>query len=269
MAIVYRTDDGARWGAGKGSNLAPAEVDVNFWEVVQRLVSLETNPPSAVSIDEITVAGNQMTVHLTDGSTRGPFTLPTAQWRWTGAWRTATVYFVNDIFSFDGAIYRVAVSHTSDATTFDPNALASSGYVYNLLLNPPVQPYDLGMFYSFSIPVDGSELLQHVAARSFVVPGDFLQSVAFLRVASTTQTLTLDLYKNDDLIGHLEFEPGSNTTSDGGQFGTFVPLTPPDDIQFDHGDRFKVFAPELDPPTPDDTAAGLSVTIAARTGTIS
>ena len=77
------------------------------------------------------------------------------------------------------------------------------------------------------------------------------------------------LYKNDDLIGHLEFEPGSNTTSDGGQFGTFVPLTPPDDIQFDHGDRFKVFAPELDPPTPDDTAAGLSVTIAARTGTIS
>jgi hypothetical protein len=42
MAIVYRTDDGARWGAGKVSNLAPAEVDVNFWEVVQRLVSLKT-----------------------------------------------------------------------------------------------------------------------------------------------------------------------------------------------------------------------------------
>src|SRR6476620_9420488 len=99
MAIVYRTDDGSRWGAGKGSNLAPAEVDVNFWEVVQRLVSLETNPTAAISIDDVTVAGNQMTVHLTDGSTRGPFTLPTAQWRWTGAWRTATVYFINDIFS--------------------------------------------------------------------------------------------------------------------------------------------------------------------------
>jgi hypothetical protein len=113
---VYRTDDVARWGAGKGSNLTPAEVDVNFWDVIQRLVSLETSPPTAVSIDTITVAGNQMTVHLTDGSTRGPFTLPTSQWRWTGGWRTATVYFVNDIFSFDGAIYRVAVSHTSDAT---------------------------------------------------------------------------------------------------------------------------------------------------------
>ena len=100
-------------------------------------------------------------------------------------------------------------------------------------------------------------------------PGDFLQSVAFLRVAATTQTLTLDLYKNDDVIGHLEFVPGSNTTSDGGQFGTFIPLSPADDVQFDHGDRFKVFAPDLSPPTPDDTAAGLSITIAARTGTIS
>ena len=77
------------------------------------------------------------------------------------------------------------------------------------------------------------------------------------------------LYKNDDVIGHLEFVPGSNTTSDGGQFGTFIPLSPADDIQFDHGDRFKVFAPDLSPATPDDTAAGLSVTIAARTGTIS
>ena len=50
------------------------------------------------------------------------------------------------------------------------------------------------MFYSFSVPVDGTQMLQHVAARSFVVPGDFLESIAFLRVAATTQTLTLELY---------------------------------------------------------------------------
>jgi hypothetical protein len=49
----------------------------------------------------------------------------------------------------------------------------------------------------------------------------------------------------------------------------FIPLSPADDVQFDHGDRFKAFAPDLSPPTPDDTAAGLSITIAARTGTIS
>lgn len=34
---VYRTDDNARWGAGKGSNLTPAEVDLNFWGVIQRI----------------------------------------------------------------------------------------------------------------------------------------------------------------------------------------------------------------------------------------
>lgn len=266
MGIAYRTDDNSRWGAGKGSNLTPAEVDLNFWEVIERLVALETDPPTAISIDTVSVAGNQMTIHLTDGSARGPFALPTAQWSWTGPWRAATIYFVNDIFSFAGAIYRVAVNHTSDATTFDPNALSGSGYVYNLLLDPPVQPYDLGMFYSFSVPVDGTQMLQHVAARSFVVPGDFLESIAFLRVAGTTQTLTLELYRNDTLIGHLEFEPGESTTSDGGQFGTFLPLTPAPDIQFDRGDRFNVLAPDL--ASADATAAGLSLTVAARTGTI-
>ena len=61
MGIVYRTDDNARWGAGKGSNLTPAEVDLNFWEVIERLVALETDPPTAISIDDVSVAGNQMT----------------------------------------------------------------------------------------------------------------------------------------------------------------------------------------------------------------
>ena len=27
---VYRTDDNSRWGAGKGSNLTPTEVDLNY-----------------------------------------------------------------------------------------------------------------------------------------------------------------------------------------------------------------------------------------------
>jgi hypothetical protein len=101
----------------------------------QRLISLGRRqgvepPPRSTAARHHHGPGNQITVHLTDGSSHGPFTLPTAQWRWTGSWRTSTVYFVNDIFSFDGAIYRVAVSHTSDATVFDRNALSSPGYVY-------------------------------------------------------------------------------------------------------------------------------------------
>jgi hypothetical protein len=41
---VYRTDDKARWDAGKGSNITPAEVDLNFWGVIQRLISDRDQP---------------------------------------------------------------------------------------------------------------------------------------------------------------------------------------------------------------------------------
>ena len=209
MAIVYRTDDGARWGAGKGSNLAPAEVDVNFWEVVQRLVSLETNPPAAISVDDVTVAGNQLTVHLTDGSTRGPFTLPTAQWRWTGAWRTATVYFVNDIFSFDGAIYRVAVSHTSDATTFDPNALAE----LRLRLQSAAEPAGPALRPRHVLQLldpGGRDGAAPACRRPIIrgagrLPAERRVPAGGRHDARHSRWLC---YKNDDIIGHLEFEPG-------------------------------------------------------------
>lgn len=278
MGMTFRTVDGAKWGSGKGANLDPVEVDENFWELMLRLDALETNPPAAISIDSIEVDLNQMTIHLSDGSSQGPFTLPTSQWQWTGAWRTNTVYFINDIFSFDGAIYRVAVAHTSDATTFDPNALSGSGYVYNLLLDPPNQSYDCSMFFNYAIPVKGELLMQHVAVRDFVIAGDFNQSKGFMRVAPTTQILVFEVRKVDNafetetVIGTLTFDPADtpNQTFDGGQFGVFAGLgSPVDDIQFSASDRLNVYAPSISPDVPDDTAVGVAITIVAETGTVS
>jgi hypothetical protein len=264
---VYRTDDGGRWGTGKGSNLTAAEVDVNFWDIIQRILNLENNPPVAVSIRDFTVVGNQLTINMTDGSTKGPFTIPTSQWRWTGPWSPNTAYGINDIFSDGGAVYRVAVAHTSNPS-FDPALLVEGNYVYNLLLESALQAYDMGMYYSFGVPDDGSVLLQHVAVRNFIIPGNWLNSQAFLRIAATND-LSLPIYQNATLIGHIDFTPATLLESGGpGQYGTFVPLSPPTDIQVRPADILRIYAPDTSPPTPDPTAVGLSVTLAALVGGI-
>lgn len=75
MAITYRTD--GDWGTGKGSNLTAAEVDENFYDHEERIAALEaTGGTDGVGISNITQSGTQLTVHLTDASTLGPFTLP-------------------------------------------------------------------------------------------------------------------------------------------------------------------------------------------------
>lgn len=79
MTITYRTT--GAWGAGKGANLTPAEVDGNFHDLATRVGSLETDAPQPVNIADITVVGTQMTIVLEDATSFGPFTLPQANFR--------------------------------------------------------------------------------------------------------------------------------------------------------------------------------------------
>jgi len=76
VALVFRT--AGVWGAGKGSNLTPAEVDGNFEAIKVALDAIEADPPTAVGISNITSTGSTFTVWLDDGSSFGPFALPTA-----------------------------------------------------------------------------------------------------------------------------------------------------------------------------------------------
>jgi len=67
MTIVYRTT--GTWGAGKGSNLTPAEVDGNFYDLHTRLAALETGGADVpATIDNITIIGSLFTVEMSDGS---------------------------------------------------------------------------------------------------------------------------------------------------------------------------------------------------------
>lgn len=134
MTVIYRT--AGAWGAGKGANLTPAEVDGNFYDHEGRIATLEGTPPTPNNIANITVSGSQFTVIMDDASTFGPFTIPTARWNWTGDWADATTYGVNDFFSDadTGSIYVVIKGHTS-AAPFDAAATSGGSPVYELVID--------------------------------------------------------------------------------------------------------------------------------------
>lgn len=121
----------------KGSALTAAEFDGNTNDLDGRLHALETNPPVAIGISNFTVTGSQFTVHLTDGSSFGPFTLPVLPPVWRGAWGPATAYQVYDIITVSGqGLFYVLRAHTS-GSVFDPAAANSSGFYYQLAYADP------------------------------------------------------------------------------------------------------------------------------------
>jgi len=77
ISITFRTDNTADWGVGKGAALTPAEVDQNFWNIVQYVLNLEAGI-TPVEISNFSVTGSQLTVIMANGDEYGPFTLPSA-----------------------------------------------------------------------------------------------------------------------------------------------------------------------------------------------
>ena len=120
------------WGAGKGSNLQPSEVDNNFWAIAQAIVDLETNPAQPVGIESITMSGSSMTIHLTDGSTMGPFLIPVLTFTWRGEWQPGTSYAELDVFTVvNTGIFMVLMDYTvppDDA--FSPDTEVGGNPVY-------------------------------------------------------------------------------------------------------------------------------------------
>jgi hypothetical protein len=131
MAYIWRTT--GPWGISVGRDLAPAEVDGNFWQAVQ---DIQSKAAQGVGISNFVVHGDQMTVVLTDHTLLGPYTLPTVQLSFQGEWQPNTGYLVNNIITHNGSTYMVLFNHTS-AATFDPGANTSGQDWYGLLLQNP------------------------------------------------------------------------------------------------------------------------------------
>lgn len=120
----------------KGSILTKQEGDDNLTNFDTRIDELETNPPAAVSIDEITSDGASLTVVLTDASEQGPFNLPRPNFTPRGAWAPVTEYFYGNTVSANGGVYFVNIPHTS-AASFDPGESDTSGAFYALMFEWP------------------------------------------------------------------------------------------------------------------------------------
>jgi hypothetical protein len=254
MPIIYRTP--GAWGAGKGSNLAAAEVDGNFYDHDGRIAALEALPIGA-SIDYFAIIGASLYVHLTDHSMLGPYALPVAQWRLRGEWQPAMVLVANDVLTYGGRVYLVTFDHIS-ADTFDPGANDGSGHdYYGLLLGNPDPIVDLALYYPDRVRAAGAVLFQHVVVRAMTLPTNLTESRAYLRVAPATDDVLLLLYRNADQVGSLVFSVSDTPDIDGGMAGTFVFDAA---MTFNAGDRFSVVE---NVGTEDTMAEGLSITIKA------
>jgi hypothetical protein len=255
MSLKYRTNDSDRWGAGKGANLTPKEVDENFWDLLQRLLAVEENPAQPAQIGDIQIVGNAMTITLDDGvTTFGPFLLPQAAFTFTGDFQALHTYAVYDFLTANDGLYMVRLAHTS-ASTFDPAATQGGDPAYRLIMPFP-NLYDLGFFFPGAPGLgiaSGGAMFTFVANRAFYLQAGLSGSVARLETAATG-ALSFSIRKNATEIGKVEFATSATT-------GTF---TFPAAIQFAAGDRLRV----LRDTAVDDTAADLSINFAARKGTI-
>lgn len=130
--LVFRT--AGDWGPGKGANLTAAEVDENFSTLQTAIDDLTDSPLQPVSTTDFTVAGATFLVHLSDGTTRGPFPLPVATFKWTGAWEAGHAYNAFDLFYVDGDGLYTVFSDFESGTEFDPDETDTSGPVVGKML---------------------------------------------------------------------------------------------------------------------------------------
>lgn len=252
--LQFRTDDLTRWGDGIGRNLHPSEVDLNFWILLQLFLGLEENPAQPNQISSITSADNQLTVHMADATTFGPFDLPLATWTYRGNWGPNVEFNKFDLFNEANGLYLVLQTHTSNST-FDSEDGNIAGRYYSHLIVYPVT-FDIGFFFP-GLPGTGiaanNPMFTYAAAHSFFLNADLVQSLASVDVAFTIAT-SFPIRLNGLDIGSIDF--GAGTTD-----GEFTFLT---DVQFVPRDKLQVIRPV----SIDATGFNLSVTIAGTKGDI-
>ena len=180
----------------KGSPLTSDEGDANIRTLRDMVQDLIDNPPTAVSVSNITVSGNQMTVWLSDGSSMGPFALPVAVFSWRGEWLPSTGYFELDIVTNDDSIYMVMYNHTS-GLEFDPDALSESDdAVYHLMWS------SLSSSFSTVVTV-GTDTRQPVASEA----GSYFRCIHIDGCEVTIPTNATAAFQTSD---ELHFYQGSD-----------------------------------------------------------
>lgn len=128
MPLIFRDEQGV--------DLTAAQVDANFRFLKAIYDALVADPPTAVSITNVTVSGATFTIWLSDGSSFGPFTMPMAAFHWRSeGFLPETMYFVGDFLPVGSSIYLVLQNHVT-GDEFDSGAENSDEPIYQLLWGP-------------------------------------------------------------------------------------------------------------------------------------
>lgn len=258
MAIIYRT--AGTWGAGKGSPLTAEEIDNNFFELLERAADLSENPAQPVNIESIEMNGTSFLVNMTDATTRGPFQLPVAYFKWRGEWQPNTEYENLDlVYVQDDGLYVVKVFHVSGATFTAPDLFYSKfigqASIYDMTI---YLPGEVGEGLD-----EDSPLVQTIIARPMFITGDDPGEV-YARVAPEVAELYCVFRKNGEAIGYMDMAAGANVGE----------LHLDANVLFEAGDVFSIDQPILAPQTETETETpsgfslprDLSITIKAVRG---
>jgi hypothetical protein len=248
MALVFVTTNLAKWGVGTGTLHPAAVADNNFWELDVRVTELEENPLQPVSIANIVLDGNSLSVVLTNAAVQGPFEIPVATFRFVGEWEPLTQYFVNDVVrDTRTGLYLVRLEHVSEAE-FDSGLDVSGELVYELLM-PSVR-----YVFSFYVPGSpgalsevGDPMFAHVAADAFVLQAGLPDAQGRVTVAPENNL--------DGVIQRNGVEVGTFQVAAGQTEATFAFAA---DVTFNVGDVMTVPRPE----TIDGAARNLFLTFA-------
>lgn len=256
MPLVFRTTDLTKWGAGTPGPLTKAQVDLNFWQLLERLVEVESNPLQPNQIDFIQVDDNQMTIYMTDYTSFGPFTLPQAAFNFTGDFQADHDYKRYDFLTARDGFYMVLHDFTSGPTfVFGADI---EGPWYQLIMPFP-KVFDIG-FSSPGTPgrgiaVDEYEaqaMWTYRAGHQFYLPADLTGTVGGLFI-ETTDALEFPIMNGLDEIGTINIEAG----------GSEATFTLAANAQFEINDTLRILRMQ----SLDLTAKDLSVTFIAVLGT--
>lgn len=242
MALRFVTT--GAWGTGEGSPHNAAQADNNFYELLLRIAELEENPIEGLGIESFSLVGNQLTITMTDATTRGPFTVPVVVPNPRGEWQPITNYAAYDFVSESGVLYWVMRAHVSD-TVFDPLAEDVDGPLYAIALQQPIQPNDISIFIG-GILSDAQLIYVMESTRRWQLPQDLDGSFFRAQVAATADAF-IEFFRNGVSIGTINWATA----------GTLPSIVFPDVITFEIGDTFRISGPT----TADATLADISFNI--------
>jgi len=251
--LTYRTNAPLLWGPGKGSNLLPAEVDQNFYNLETRVQAVETNPILPAQIMSIDVVGNRMTITMDDYSTFGPFLLPVATLGNIGPFEPNHEYETFDLVTASSGLYLVLHPFLSGPTFVFGSDIDGPWYQF---LMPFPDSYSFGLFYpgqpGFGIEADRA-MFQHAFSLNAYLPVGLAGSIAELEDAPADD-LSFPIMHGVDLIGSIDF--GAYDKIGTFTFATAEQFVPPEKIRV------------LRPTVLDAAARDLTVTFLGKLGTL-